>query len=277
MNTQTAYPNLKQSFGLLGFVIVFTILVSLGAVVLSVIISSIWGQPESRAFLSNSWTLLVLYSLPFVLTLWYGATMKKRREGGYSFSLKSIPPVYYLLLPVATLAIYFIIDPVVDLIPMPDFFKKMMEDLLDRHNVPTFLMLVVAAPVFEEFLCRGIILDGLLKHYSPNKAIIWSAVIFGVMHLNPWQFISAVALGLFMGWIYYQTRSLIGVMLIHAVANGFSFIMGMVVSEDVMTTRDWIGNDLFYAIVFLMCILVLAASVVVLNRKSNGPTHHQDV
>ncbi len=277
MNTPPAYPNIKQSFGLLGFVIVFTILVLLAAIVLSVIVSSIWGQQASQAFLSNSWTLLVLYSLPFVLTLWYGATMKKRRQAGYSFSFKSIPAIYYLILPIATLAIYFIIDPVVDLIPMPDFFKKMLEDLLDRHNVPTFIMLVIAAPVFEECLCRGIILDGFLGLYSPKKAIIWSALIFGVMHLNPWQFLPGATLGLFMGWIYYKTRSLVGVMLIHAVANGFSFIMGMVVSKDVMTTRDWVGNDSAYVVLFAVCILLLIESIVVLNRRYNGPKHHRDV
>lgn len=46
--------------------------------------------------------------------------------------------------------------------------------------------MVIAAPVLEELIFRGMMLEGLLKKYSPVTSIIISSILFGVAHLNPW-------------------------------------------------------------------------------------------
>ena len=84
---------------------------------------------------------------------------------------------------------------------------------------------VIFAPLFEELLCRGVILRGLLHHITPAKAIFWSALMFAVMHLNPWQALPAFMVGLLMGWIYWKTGSLLATIFIHFVNNGFSFMI----------------------------------------------------
>lgn len=43
----------------------------------------------------------------------------------------------------------------------------------------------VLGPVLEEMLFRGAITKVLLQRYSPVKAIILSALIFGIFHINP--------------------------------------------------------------------------------------------
>ena len=68
-------------------------------------------------------------------------------------------------------------DPLSVLIPMPDLVKKMFDDLFDP-NVATFFSVIIAAPILEEAIFRGIILNGLLKNYPPQTAIIASAAIF---------------------------------------------------------------------------------------------------
>lgn len=50
-----------------------------------------------------------------------------------------------------------------------------------------------------------------------------SSILFGIVHLNPWQFISAFIIGLFSGWVYYKTRNLTLSILIHFVNNLFAF------------------------------------------------------
>ena len=49
------------------------------------------------------------------------------------------------------------------------------------------LAVVIVAPLTEELLFRGVILRGLLLHYSAPKAVIASSLMFGLVHLNPWQ------------------------------------------------------------------------------------------
>ena len=96
---------------------------------------------------------------------------------------------------------------------------------IHSNKISTFISIVLFAPVLEEFFCRGIILRGLLHHVTPTKAIVLSAFIFGVMHLNSWQAIPAFIIGLFMGWIYWRTHSLWATIFIHFVNNGFSYII----------------------------------------------------
>jgi uncharacterized protein len=109
-------------------------------------------------------------------------------------------------------------------------------------------------------------LRGFLQNYSPKKAIIWSSVLFGLLHLNPWQFIPAVVLGIFIGWIYWKTESLLPCIFIHFVANSSSVIVSLFVENVNATTQDLIGNNsLFFGLVVL-AIFVVYFGVKQLNK-----------
>ena len=75
--------------------------------------------------------------------------------------------------------------------------------------VPGMLLMVcVLAPVLEEMLFRGVILRAFLQRYSRGAAIAHSAGVFGLAHMNLYQFVAAFTLGLLAGWLYERTRSL---------------------------------------------------------------------
>lgn len=143
--------------------------------------------------------------------------------------------IYALLLP-ATWACMLLIVPVVELYPPPDWIEEIMNQFVETTNIWAFLSLVVAAPLFEELIFRGILLDGFLRQYSVRTSILWSAFFFGLYHLNPWQFVTAMAIGIFIGWIYHRTRSLLPCMAIHAFANGTSFFMAANLTEEQVET-----------------------------------------
>lgn len=52
-------------------------------------------------------------------------------------------------------------------------------------------------------------LVGYVKCYRPLMTIILSAFLFGLVHLNPVQFMTAFPLGIFFGWLYYKTESVL--------------------------------------------------------------------
>ena len=79
----------------------------------------------------------------------------------------------------------------------------------------------IAAPVLEEMLFRGVILRGFLRQYSRTFAILWSAGLFGIAHLNLYQMATAIVLGIVAGWLYERCRSLWPCILLHAAYNGF--------------------------------------------------------
>jgi hypothetical protein len=89
----------------------------------------------------------------------------------------------------------------------------------------SILAISVAAPLWEEALFRGVILRGFLQRYGVRTAIVVSAMLFAVYHLNPWQFAGAATAGLLLAWCYVRTGSLVPCVLGHAVNNSIGFVM----------------------------------------------------
>lgn len=93
-------------------------------------------------------------------------------------------------------------------------FRQMAEP-----TVATTLLSCALAPMLEEMLFRGVILRGFLQRFPPRPAILLSATLFGVAHLNLYQFVAATVLGIVLGWLYERTRSLWPGVLLHAAYN----------------------------------------------------------
>ena len=91
--------------------------------------------------------------------------------------------------------------------------------------------LLVAQPVMEEVLCRGIMLNTLKKSMPAWCAVLISALLFGVMHLMAGGVlltIGAALIGIWLGIIFVKTRSLYVAVVAHAFANLPDFILSYV-------------------------------------------------
>lgn len=92
-----------------------------------------------------------------------------------------------------------------------------------------FVMLVIIAPVFEEFIFRGAVMN-LLKPYGSGVAVFASALCFGIFHGNFQQFFYAFILGILLGYISYATDSMFCNTVLHAMFNAVSGIIMIFVS-----------------------------------------------
>lgn len=89
-------------------------------------------------------------------------------------------------------------------------------------QMPFMLMLFligIFGPFCEELVFRGAILHGYQKSGAVLGAIIWSAILFGLMHLNFNQAAYAVALGFMFGLLVEVTGSLWSSVIAHMVFN----------------------------------------------------------
>ena len=77
---------------------------------------------------------------------------------------------------------------------------------------------VLAAPVFEEFVFRGLIFGGLRRSMPLLPAATASAAIFAIVH-PPLSMLPVFALGLCAAWAYERSRLLLAPMAVHAVYN----------------------------------------------------------
>jgi membrane protease YdiL (CAAX protease family) len=93
-------------------------------------------------------------------------------------------------------------------------------------------LLATIPSMFEEVGSRGIVLTVFLNSYSERKSIIFSSIGFSLMHLLNlamgrelvWvigQLIWSFTIGLFYGYVFVMTRSLLPPMIVHYLSNAF--------------------------------------------------------
>jgi ABC-2 type transport system permease protein len=91
--------------------------------------------------------------------------------------------------------------------------------LAGRENLAILATLaVLAAPVFEEFIFRGMIFGGLRRSAGLTPSVLASAAIFALVH-PPASVIPVFGLGVATALVYERTRILLGAMTAHAAYN----------------------------------------------------------
>ncbi len=125
--------------------------------------------------------------------------------------------------------------------PMAEY-TEMMEDVGGFTAIAT-LSTVVLAPISEELVCRGIMLEYALRAVSPSWgpvdrarriglssrafwiAAVLQAIAFGVLHMNWIQGSYAFALGVVEAWVFWRTGRLRYPILLHLALNGSSALV----------------------------------------------------
>ena len=100
------------------------------------------------------------------------------------------------------------------------------EDTSILIKTTTVIGALVLAPIMEELFFRGMLQTALAKWWrSPWLAVLFSGCAFGVFHYSVFDTVPALTFfGIALGYAYARTRSLILVIILHAVFNGRSIL-----------------------------------------------------
>ena len=260
------YPTIKQSFGLILKLIGITILLGIPFGILSMILEA-FNLDEK--YIDNI-GYLIFDIILFIILIKSGLDqIKKTGQPNYHLKFNKITFKTLLISLLILFSGTFMADPLENLIPMPDAFQDYMLKFI-QPNILSFLQIVVAAPILEELFFRGIILEGFLKNYSPKKAIIWSAVIFGLAHLNPWQAIGAILIGILIGWISWKTKSLLPGIFIHFTNNLLVFTLTFTTDSNIDSFYELFNNWMIYGIVFLIALGIFIGGIYLLKKDLNS-------
>jgi uncharacterized protein len=252
------YPSILQSIGILLIFLfcsaaIFPIMLILGP-------------------LSEAVGLLLCYAAAGCLAFAIVHSIRSRKLGTstYNFRIASWKLVFPLI--VASVALLFgVIGPLISLIPMPPEVHEGFTSMMGSASPAMFIVLVIAAPLLEELLFRGIMLDGLLQRYRPVTAILVSSVIFGLAHLNPWQFVTAFVIGCFAGWVYLRTRSVGPCILIHATINFCAYSIQLLLStaDAPQQSQTPVGGWGAFLVFPTICLIIIFVSVHYLRQEFN--------
>lgn len=170
---------------------------------------------------------------------------------------------YLVLLYLVSLAAPSLVDTIlrdVTKSPIPQKTSPVLFNLLAA------IVLVVVAPITEEFLFRGIILQRWATKWGIQAGLLGSSLLFGIGHAN---FVGLSMVGMVLGLLYIRTRSLIVPIACHAMNNSFVVIMTLfnTVSKPTpaINSIEQLHRSLWFGILFLVLSLPLLVRFIYRN------------
>lgn len=226
---KTGYPTYKESIWLLLTIIPIALLLAVPLVILHL--------PQNGIAIS----LISVLALATMI----GIGLTKRKS--YSFPTNRFPFSLLIISYIFLISFHFLAEPLLNLLPQPETLSKLIEEL-SAYPIILFLFLVVLAPVLEELLFRGIILDGYLKNYSPLMSILVSSLLFALFHGNIVQGIGALIMGVLVGILYWQIKSIVFCISLHFLNNLTALSLSWFIEPQQFdsTLQELIHHDTLY-------------------------------
>ncbi|MBM3328248.1 MAG: CPBP family intramembrane metalloprotease [Calditrichaeota bacterium] len=111
----------------------------------------------------------------------------------------------------------------VSLLSPPDEFARLLSSSVQIGSIQdgfgVVMRIVIVAPVVEEMIFRGLLLQHLKTRLLPTGAVAISAIVFALFHPTPWQYGQLVLLGLIAGYLTIRCSSIYPAVALHAGNN----------------------------------------------------------
>jgi membrane protease YdiL (CAAX protease family) len=155
-----------------------------------------------------------------------------------------------------------------DLLNLKFMTQYELQQTLPALHLPIytyFVFIILIAPLLEEFLWRGIMLDGLLSNYSKFKAIWINTFAFSMVHGVPLLIFMVIPIAFILDWVYSNTKSLKLVYFIHLFNN--LLVFASFVNTKITQTIPEDVNVIQALQIFAVGMTIFVFCVVWLSRK----------
>ncbi|MFI3306084.1 MAG: CPBP family intramembrane glutamic endopeptidase [Rikenellaceae bacterium] len=193
---------------------------------------------------------MIMQPLMLFATLVY-RTIRRGSWGKVRHSLNGFNPTMLLWGVVMIVALVVVMEPLMQLFPQPP--------TPEGRGIFMILALLVAAPLFEELLCRGVILESIRSKWGAWRGCVISAFIFGFMHQSPQGVINAFVIGLLLGYIYLKTNSIFAPIILHAVNNLFAYAL-ILFGVSGTTLWELSGGGTIYTVIYACAVAIMILS-----------------
>lgn len=144
---------------------------------------------------------------------------------GLGFAKIRISSIFLVILTTVLLDPFVIMLNALTMLVADNAVAVMSESILELPALLGILLIGVLAPMCEEIVFRGIIYRGYRREKGMIPAVILSAFLFGLMHMNFNQAVYAFALGIAMALLVEATGSLWGSVICHVFFNTSEMVL----------------------------------------------------
>jgi membrane protease YdiL (CAAX protease family) len=118
-------------------------------------------------------------------------------------------------------------------------FRRLFEQLRPSGPVDALWSVVVLAlspAFFEEALCRGLILPSFARTSRPSTAVVASALVFALLHLDPYRSLFAFSVGIGFGALRLRAGSTWAAFLAHSTLNTLTYSIALAIENPAPTS-----------------------------------------
>ncbi|BBM86061.1 CPBP family glutamic-type intramembrane protease [Candidatus Uabimicrobium amorphum] len=193
--------------------------------------------------------VLFLVAVPVIVTKVFHYDLRKTFAIGEKFPVTKIPVI--IALSISGLIFALTVKSIQDFI-LPihnEQLVKMLQTLLQGY--PLWIMIIVFAVlpgICEELFFRGLLLSSFRKKMSPLAAVVWTALLFAVMHMDISRLSFTFVMGIFLGIVLLRTENILVPIVIHILCNSTTLTIGYYAQENsldnylyYLTAYPWIS------------------------------------
>jgi membrane protease YdiL (CAAX protease family) len=144
-----------------------------------------------------------------------------------------------------------------------------------RENLPestlavalAFVTVVAAAPFAEEVIFRGLLHRLASSMWGAIPGALISALIFAIIHGEPWFLFGLVGVGLMLAFVYEATGSVTACWVAHGVHNAVSLGAMLTTDAVVSAPTPLTAGDILWAVVSLAGLVFLGKILLVLGGR----------
>ena len=204
---------------------------------ITLLISLVLGPEKSEALASNIYFIMIMGVLPMYCIalpalILFVRKMPRRTPERQKFGIRSFIPLFPVAIFLMSLGNYIgiFLNTVIGAIRGTPVENTTVEIVSSSPTWLTVIMVVILAPLVEEFIFRRLMIDKLSR-YGYLFAILVSSLAFGLFHGNLYQFFYATLVGILLGYIYVKSGNWLLSALMHAIINLYGSVVATKIAD----------------------------------------------
>ena len=192
-----------------------------------------------------------------------GLWMFVRRRGLTlaTLGIRRAPMRFFVAAALIGISMWYVSALVVALIDPPGDVAELEKVVDEMPLAATLIALALCPAIAEELVFRGVLTQGLATRLPAAAAIGIAAVVFALYHVFPPQIVSAVGLGIVLGFLTLRARSIVPAIVVHVLNNTIAILLSR---DELPAAKQAITA---YPVVALGVAVVLVGSGLALAAK----------